>query len=106
MEAIKSMTDDKRARERQQRRDSMGRCRANPKEHKKRLKRESQRRYRANRDKGVRIVGVPVSNDWIDGLIDTDHLLESESEDLKEVASAISGIVDQFLASMKKTRSA
>ncbi|MCA1531437.1 hypothetical protein I6F21_02550 [Bradyrhizobium sp. NBAIM03] len=74
-------------------------------ERKQQQRRERMRRYRANVREQVSMVLVPVSNKWIDGFIDAQRLLASESEDKKEVATAIIEIVSEYLASAKKKRS-
>ncbi|MCA1433117.1 hypothetical protein I6F33_09040 [Bradyrhizobium sp. BRP20] len=94
VEAVRTMTDDVgSARKRAQR------------VRKQQQRRERMRRYRANVREQVSMVLVPVSNKWIDDFIDAQRLLASESEDKREIATAITEIVSEYLASAKKKRS-
>jgi len=76
-----------------------------PKARKKRLNRERMRRYRENQRNEARFVGGPVRDGMIGELIDAHRLLESESENPKEIFESILEIVSEFLASAKKNRS-
>jgi len=72
---------------------------------KKRLNRERMRRYRENQRNRARFVGGPVRDGMVGELIDAHRLLESESENPKEIFESILGVVSEFLASIKKKRS-